>query len=105
MTRPYPCHHPIDYYDKKITVAQLSEITGICTRTLLDRHNRQKLRGEAVWALERGNAKRKEDADDVTVRGWLAARREERERRRDREFAKREQLKAELMALRQVRFA
>lgn len=105
MTRPYRCRRQVNYYGKTLTITQLSEITGICNRTLQLRYQKG-LRGEALWALERGNAKRKEDADDLTVRGWLAARREARELRRDREFAKREQLKAEIMAMcRPARFA
>lgn len=104
LTRPYPCHHIVDYYGKQLTISQLSEITGIANRTLQRRFQEGK-RGKALWSLERGNAKRKPEVPDLTVRGWLAVRLEARERRRDREMAKREQLKAELAPLRRVRFA
>lgn len=94
MTSRFTCRNLAEYRGRMVSMPELAQITGISERTLQLRFSQNK-RGKDLVAPSRATP-----VPDDFVEAAPAG-----ESRRARELAKREQLKAEIMALGQVRFA
>lgn len=95
MTGRYKCRNVTEYRGRTVSMPELAAITGILERTLQFRYSQGK-RGEDLVTPSRANP---------APEGGVVVTAPATESRRARELAKREQLKAEIMALGQVRIA